>query len=134
MLLTTTDSLEGHRIDRYLGTIFAASVLGGVVAKRFRTGIRDVSASQGSDYTRELDQANEQAMQLARERAAALGANALVGVRIAFDSSGQSPPLILLCVTGTAVVATPDAAHSLDLVSSDAGLHSRRNKLVPIPR
>jgi uncharacterized protein YbjQ (UPF0145 family) len=132
MLVTTTDTLQGHRIERYLGTVFAPSVLGGVVAKRFRTGIRDISASQGSDYMKELDQANDQAMQLARERAAALGANALVGLRISFDTSGQSPPLILLCVTGTAVIALPDAGHSLDLVSSEAKPRFTLNQAGPV--
>lgn len=131
MLVTTTYCLQGYRIERYLGPVVAPFVLGGVMAKKFRTGIREVSGGHAQDYTKELDQASDHALSLAAERATEMGANALVGVSVNFQTTGQTPLFILVSVTGTAVIAHP-CQEVVDLARADIGTRSASQGVLSI--
>ena len=103
MLITTTDTLQGFRIERYFGLVAGHSVLGEGVTKKFRTGIREVGAGFPHDYGQELDKAREAAVEHLVQRAADLGANAVVGVSVAFGMSGDTARMVIVSASGTAV-------------------------------
>jgi uncharacterized protein YbjQ (UPF0145 family) len=68
-------------------------------------GIRDIVGGRSGTYERELQRARDIAFEELRERAAALGANAVVGVDIDYEVLGEKNGMLMVSVSGTAVVA-----------------------------
>ncbi len=92
MLVTTTPNVEGHRITRYLGIVSGETF---VVENLFRHAI--VAA-----YEKSLIEAKNTALREMMGQAAGLGANAIVGVDLKFESIGQGS--MMVSASGTAVV------------------------------
>jgi len=104
MLLTTTPSVDGRRIQQYLGVVTGEAILGANLFKDLFAGIRDLVGGRSSTYERELQKARDIAMQEVAERAAELGANAVVGIDIDYEVLGQANGMLMVAVSGTAVV------------------------------
>ena len=108
MIVTTTPSVEGKRITRYCGVVAGEAILGANLFKDLFAGIRDIVGGRSATYERELQKAREIAMQELQERAAALGANAVVGIDLDYEVIGQGGSMLMVSASGTAVV--PKAA------------------------
>lgn len=104
MLMTTTPSVDGQRIQQYLGVVTGEAILGANLFKDLFAGIRDLVGGRSSTYERELQKARDIAMQEVAERAAELGANAVVGIDIDYEVLGQANGMLMVAVSGTAVV------------------------------
>jgi uncharacterized protein YbjQ (UPF0145 family) len=104
MLMTTTPSVDGQRIQQYLGVVTGEAILGANLFKDLFAGIRDLVGGRSSTYERELQKARDIAMQELAERAAELGANAVVGIDIDYEVLGQANGMLMVAVSGTAVV------------------------------
>jgi uncharacterized protein YbjQ (UPF0145 family) len=104
MQLTTTPSIEGKRITKYCGVVAGEAILGANIFKDLFAGIRDIVGGRSAAYERELQQAREIALQELQERAAALGANAVVGIDLDYEVIGQSGSMLMVSASGTAVV------------------------------
>ena len=104
MLLTTTPSVDGQKIQRYLGVVTGEAILGVNLFKDLFAGIRDLVGGRSSTYERELQKARDIAMQELTDRAAELGANAVVGIDIDYEVLGQANGMLMVAVSGTAVV------------------------------
>ncbi|MBL6831892.1 MAG: heavy metal-binding domain-containing protein [Pirellulales bacterium] len=104
MLLTTTPSVDGQKIHRYLGVVTGEAILGANLFKDLFAGIRDLVGGRSSTYERELQKARDIAMQELTDRAAELGANAVVGIDIDYEVLGQANGMLMVAVSGTAVV------------------------------
>jgi uncharacterized protein YbjQ (UPF0145 family) len=104
MLISTTSVLEGKRIRQYLGLVSGDAILGANIFKDFFAGIRDIVGGRSAAYENELRRAKEIALREMQEQAAALGANAVIGVDIDYESVGQSGGMLMVSVSGTAVV------------------------------
>ena len=104
MLLTTTPSVDGQKIQRYLGVVTGEAILGANLFKDLFAGIRDLVGRRSSTYERELQKARDIAMQELTDRAAELGANAVVGIDIDYEVLGQANGMLMVAVSGTAVV------------------------------
>lgn len=104
MIVTTTPSVEGQRIIRYLGVVAGEAILGANVFKDLFAGIRDIVGGRSATYEKELQRAREIALQEMQERAQALGANAVVGVDLDFEVLGQGNGMLMVSASGTAVV------------------------------
>lgn len=105
MIVTTTVSVEGRRITEYKGIVFG-EVISGV------NFVRDVAASfsnffggRSGSYEEELVQARQNALNEMEQRAADLGANAVVGVDIDYEVLGAGNGMLMVTASGTAVVA-----------------------------
>ena len=105
MIVTTTVSVEGRRITEYKGIVFG-EVISGV------NFVRDVAASfsnffggRSGSYEEELVQARQNALKEMEQRAADLGANAVVGVDIDYEGLGAGNGMLMVTASGTAVVA-----------------------------
>jgi len=103
MIVTTTPSIEGKSIKNYLGVVTGEAIMGANMFKDLFAGIRDLVGGRSSAYEKELGNAREVAFQEMRERAAALGANAVVGVDIDYEVLGQNNGMLMVSVSGTAV-------------------------------
>ena len=104
MLITTTNGVEGQRIIRYLGIVTGEAILGANVFKDLFAGIRDIIGGRSAAYEQELCKAREIAMAELAQAAADLGANAIVGVDLDYETVGGQGSMLMVSVSGTAVV------------------------------
>ena len=105
MLITTTPSVEGQRISRYCGVVCGEAILGANIFKDLFAGIRDLVGGRSGTYERELQRARDIALEELQQRAQALGANAIVGVDFDYEVLGRENGMLMVSVSGTAVVA-----------------------------
>ncbi|RPI13982.1 MAG: hypothetical protein EHM60_07840 [Lysobacterales bacterium] len=104
MQTTTTPSIEGKRITRYCGVVAGEAILGANLFKDLFAGVRDLVGGRSATYERELQRAREIALQELEERAAELGANAVVGIDLDYEVLGQGGSMLMVSASGTAVV------------------------------
>jgi uncharacterized protein YbjQ (UPF0145 family) len=104
MDVTTTPSLEGRRIVRYLGVVAGEAIMGANVFKDLFAGVRDIVGGRSATYERELQRAREIALDELQQRARALGANAVVGVDLDYEVLGQGNSMLMVSASGTAVL------------------------------
>jgi uncharacterized protein YbjQ (UPF0145 family) len=104
MDVTTTPSLEGRKIVRYLGIVAGEAIMGANVFKDLFAGVRDIVGGRSGTYERELQRAREIALEELEARARALGANAVVGVDLDYEVLGQGNSMLMVSASGTAVV------------------------------
>ncbi|MCS3458745.1 MULTISPECIES: heavy metal-binding domain-containing protein [Aeromonas] len=104
MILSTTPTLEGKAIREYRGIVVGEAILGANVFKDLFAGIRDIIGGRSGAYEKELARAREIAFDELKERAQALGANAVVGIDLDYEVVGQNGSMLMVSVSGTAVV------------------------------
>ncbi|MBR0566522.1 heavy metal-binding domain-containing protein [Azoarcus sp. L1K30] len=104
MQLSTTPTLEGRTIQRYLGVVAGEAIIGANIFKDLFASIRNIVGGRAGAYERSLADAREMAMEEMAEQAAKLGANAVVGIDIDYEVLGQDNGMLMVCVSGTAVV------------------------------
>ena len=104
MIVTTTPSVEGRRIVRYAGIVTGEAILGANIFKDLFAGIRDIVGGRSATYERELRSAREIAVSELKQAAIEAGANAVVGVDIDYETVGGSGSMLMVSVSGTAVV------------------------------
>lgn len=108
--VTTTFTIEGYRIVRYFGVVRGIIVRSPTIAQGIVGGLKTIIGGRIGAYTEMCEQARQQAYELMIDHAAALGANAIVGLRYdAADVGGQGRATEVLCY-GTAVVIEPETA------------------------
>lgn len=105
MIITTTQDVPGMEILEYRGLVTGEVVAGINVVKDIGAGLRNLFGGWIKGYEDEIIQARTEALKELEARAAAMGANAVIGVRIDFDALGSNGNnMLLVTVTGTAVV------------------------------
>lgn len=104
MILSTTPTLEGKPIREYRGIVVGEAILGANIFKDLFAGIRDIIGGRSGAYEKELARAREIAFEELKERAQALGANAVVGIDIDYEVVGQNGSMLMVSISGTAVV------------------------------
>ncbi len=107
MIFTTTATVEGREIDRYLGIVFGDAVLGVNVFKDLLGGLRDLVGGRSGTYERELGAARDAALSNLTEQARAAGADAVVGIDIDYEVLGSNNGMLMVSASGTAVVLKP---------------------------
>ena len=103
MILTTTASIEGRPVQDYLGVINAQSIIGANMFKDNFAGLRDLVGGRSKTYERVIEEAKEDAMRELTQKAQAMGANAVVGIDLDFETVGASGSMLMVIATGTAV-------------------------------
>ena len=104
MILSTTFTLDGHPVKNYLGVVSAETIIGANAFRDLAASVRDFFGGRSSTYEDELVKARNQAMQEMEQRAAAIGANAVVGVDIDYEVLGADNGMLMVTASGTAVV------------------------------
>lgn len=103
MIVTTTPNVEGRPIRQYHGVVTGEAILGANLFRDLFAGIRDLVGGRTAGYERVLRDARETALAEMKEAAAALGANAVVGVDIDYETVGGQGSMLMVSVSGTAV-------------------------------
>lgn len=104
MILTTTPTIEGHPVRHYLGVVTSETIIGANVFRDFMANIRDFIGGRSNTYEEVLREAKNTALQELSSRAQALGANAVVGIDLDYETVGGNGSMLMVTCSGTAVV------------------------------
>jgi uncharacterized protein YbjQ (UPF0145 family) len=104
MLITTTPNIEGERIKEYLGIVTGEAVVGANLFRDLFAGIRDIVGGRSGSYEKELRRARDVAFEEIVQAALELGANAVVGVDIDYEVLGEKNGMLMVSISGTAVI------------------------------
>ena len=104
MILTTTPQIEGHPIREYKGLVTGETIIGANVIKDIKASIKDFFGGRSGSYERVLIEAKETSLKEMTTRAQSMGANAIVGIDIDFETVGESGSMLMVATSGTAVV------------------------------
>ncbi len=103
MITTTTPSIEGKRIVEYYGIVTGETIVGTNVFRDFFAGIRDIIGGRSSSYEEVLRQAKDTALKEMEDEAMRMGANAVVGVDLDYETVGGNGSMLMVTASGTAV-------------------------------
>ena len=103
MILSTTPSIEGRPIAEYRGIVTGEAILGANIFKDLFAGIRDIVGGRAGAYEKELAKARTIAMQELEAAAVAVGADAVVGIDLDYETVGQGSSMLMVTASGTAV-------------------------------
>lgn len=104
MLTVTTPAVAGSRITKHFGIVSGEAILGANIFKDLFAGIRDIIGGRSAAYESELRKARTIAMDELAAAASDLGANAVVGVDLDYETVGNQGGMLMVSVSGTAVV------------------------------
>lgn len=103
MLSTTTPSLEGKRIVKYYGIVTGETIIGANLFRDLFASIRDIVGGRSSAYEEVLRQAKDTALREMEDQAFRMGANAVVGVDLDYETVGGNGSMLMVTASGTAV-------------------------------
>ena len=103
MIITTTPSVEGKKIVEHKGIVFGEVISGVNMVKDMMAGLTNIFGGRSNTYETELINARQNALREMEERAAQLGANAVVGVDIDYEVLGADNGMLMVTASGTAV-------------------------------
>lgn len=104
IIITTTPTIDGARITSYRGVVTGEAILGANLFRDFFANITDIIGGRSGSYERILNDARQTAFAELTQRAAELGANAVVGVDLDYEVLGRENGMLMVSVSGTAVV------------------------------
>ena len=104
MILSITPQIEGRPIREYKGVVTGETIIGANMFKDLFAGIRDIVGGRAGSYEKVLIEGKETSMKEMMQRAEALGANAIVGIDIDYETIGANGSMLMVATSGTAVV------------------------------
>lgn len=104
MILTTTPTIEGCPIKKYLGIVTGEAIIGANVLRDLSAQLHDFFGGRTPSYEQVLYESRESSLREMKERAHALGANAIVGIDIEYETVSNSGSILMVATSGTAVI------------------------------
>ncbi len=104
MLITTTNNIEGRKVKQYIGIVTGEVILGANLFKDFLASIRDIVGGRSGSYEKVLKEAKDNALKELTEKAQAVGANAIIGVDLDYETLGANGSMLMVAASGTAVI------------------------------
>ncbi|QRG65514.1 YbjQ family protein [Brevibacillus choshinensis] len=101
MIISTTSTLQGKEIEAYLDIVSGEVIMGANVVRDFLAGITDIIGGRSGTYENKLAEGREVAIREMKEKARSLGANAVIGVDLDFETLREG--MMMVIATGTAV-------------------------------
>jgi uncharacterized protein YbjQ (UPF0145 family) len=101
MIVTTTPTVEGRKIEAYLGVVTGEAILGAHLGRDFMASITDIMGGRSAEYEQEVRKARTIALKEMSTEAERLGASAVVGVDIDYEVIRQG--MLMVSASGTAV-------------------------------
>lgn len=102
VLITTTPAVEGKPVREYLGVVSGETILGTNILRDIMAGLRDIVGGRSGAYEEKLREAREAALKEMSDEAEKLGANAVVGAKIDYETVGNQN-MMMVSASGTAV-------------------------------
>ena len=104
ILLSTTSIIEGRPVSRYLGIVTGEAIIGANIFRDMFATVRDIVGGRSATYEKGLAEARDLALGELRQKAIALGANAVIAVDLDYEVLGQNNGMLMVSASGTAVV------------------------------
>ncbi len=104
MLITTTAVVEGRPVQQYLGIVTGEVIAGANIVRDLFASVTDVFGGRSGKYEEVLARARGEALGEMQAAAAKLGGNAVIGVDIDYEVLGKAGSMLMVSVSGTAVV------------------------------
>jgi uncharacterized protein YbjQ (UPF0145 family) len=106
MIVTTTESVAGHRVVRALGQCFGVVVRSRGLGGNIAAGLRSIMGGEIHEYTRLVEDTRRQALDRLVANAVAMGGNAVIMMR--FDSGDIGQTMNEVVAYGTAAMIEPE--------------------------
>lgn len=120
VLVTTTSTVDGLKIKRYLKPVSAHIVAGTNLFSDFLGGLTDVFGGRSQSYQKQLTSLYNEATERVKHAAYEIGANCIVGLSIDMDEiSGKGKSMFMLTAIGTAVILEKEISEKTLLPKSD---------------
>jgi len=103
MIVTTTNTLDTHEIKQYLGIVTGETIIGANLFKDIFAGVRDIVGGRSGSYEKVLREAKDIALKEMEDQAMRLGADAVIGVDLDYETVGSSGGMLMVTASGTAV-------------------------------
>jgi uncharacterized protein YbjQ (UPF0145 family) len=103
MIVTTTHNIEGKRILEYKGLVAGEAILGANLFRDLLASIRDIVGGRSGSYEKVLSDARRTAVGEMTDKAIELGANAVIGVDLDYETVGTNGSMLMVTAAGTAV-------------------------------
>lgn len=103
MLISTTSTIEGKKIKEYKGVVFGEVINGVNFMRDFSASITNIMGGRSTAYEEELINTRADALNEMMQRAEKIGANAIIGVKVDYETMVQGS-MIAVIASGTAVV------------------------------
>lgn len=100
MIVTTTSTIDNYEITEYLGVIAGEAVMGINMFRDMGAGLRNMFGGRSAGYEEEMQRARQVVLDEMQQRAEALGANAVVGASLGYETFEG---MIMTVASGTAV-------------------------------
>jgi uncharacterized protein YbjQ (UPF0145 family) len=104
MIVSTTPTLEGKKITTYLGIVTGEAIIGANLFRDIFAGIRDIVGGRSGSYEEVLREAKNNALSEMEENARRMGATAVVGVDLDYETVGTNGSMLMVTASGTAVI------------------------------
>jgi uncharacterized protein YbjQ (UPF0145 family) len=106
MIVVTTESIPGYKVEKVLGSAFGVVVRSRGIGGNITAALRSIKGGEIVEYTEMLEDARKSAIDRLVQNAHAMGANAVIMMR--FDSSEIGQSMSEIVAYGTAVVVCED--------------------------
>ncbi|MGB0869290.1 MAG: heavy metal-binding domain-containing protein [Flavobacteriales bacterium] len=103
MILVTTNSIEGKNVSSYHGIVTGETIIGANIFKDFFASIRDIVGGRSGSYEKVLREAKDTALREMEDEARRLGANAVIGIDLDYETVGANGGMLMVTASGTAV-------------------------------
>jgi len=103
VILTTTNGIDGKPVKDYLGIVTGETIIGANIFKDFFAGIRDIVGGRSGSYEKVLREAKDTALKEMTDQAMRLGADAIIGVDLDYETVGAKGGMLMVTASGTAV-------------------------------
>jgi uncharacterized protein YbjQ (UPF0145 family) len=103
MIVSTTNTLETNEVKQYLGIVTGETIIGANLFKDIFAGIRDIVGGRSGSYEKVLREAKDTALKEMQDQATRLGADAIIGVDLDYETVGSSGGMLMVTASGTAV-------------------------------
>jgi uncharacterized protein YbjQ (UPF0145 family) len=119
MIVSMTTAIDGRPVSEYVGVVTGEAVLGANVFRDLFAGLRDIVGGRSAGYERSLRQARETAIGEMVAEAEQMGADAVVGVDVDYESiqMGQGGSMLMVSASGTAVQTDSQSARHMGVLS-----------------
>lgn len=103
LILTTTNGVDGKTANQYLGIVTGETIIGANIFKDLFASIRDIVGGRSGSYERVLREAKDTALAEMQDAAMRLGADAVIGIDLDYETVGANGGMLMVTASGTAV-------------------------------
>lgn len=103
MIIATTPEVAEGKVVRTLGVVSGEAIIGAHIFRDLFAGITNIIGGRAGGYEKALREARDLALGDMQDEAQRLGADAIVGVDLDYESVGPDGGMLMVTAAGTAV-------------------------------